>query len=119
MKRTAIYCIVYITLLTVTTPAICLLTESADEQHENQKRYAVAALPLYAGVAVSPWVWAALIAAYGVAALYEYSVSRTSSDSHSCANNRGWCRDPCQSHEYIDHYNTPVCGNLTCCRTRI
>ncbi|XP_060591714.1 big defensin-like [Ruditapes philippinarum] len=119
MERGTLYCIFYIILLTGTTPALCINKVEQEKETNNQKRFGVAAIPVYAGATVSPWVWAALIAAYGAAELYKYSVSKTSSDSHSCANNRGWCRDTCFSHEYIDHYHTPVCGNYYCCRSEI
>ncbi|XP_060585392.1 big defensin-like [Ruditapes philippinarum] len=119
MAKSLIYCIFYIVLLTGTTPALCLNKLEQEKETNNQKRFAVAAIPVYAGAAVSPWVWAALIVAYGAAELYKYSVTRTSSDSHSCDGNNGWCRDTCENHEYIDDRHTPVCGNYYCCKSRI
>jgi hypothetical protein len=77
MAKSTIYCIFYIVLLTGTTPALCLNKLEQEKETNNQKRFAVAAIPVYAGAAVSPWVWAALIVAYGAAELYKYSVTRT------------------------------------------
>nr|WGT93825.1 big defensin [Meretrix meretrix] len=117
METVKCYCIFYIFLLTMTGPALCLKLETEENSYGGQKRQlAVAPIAVYAGAAVSPWLWVALIAAYGAAALTQYHVTKTSSDSHSCANNRGWCRSTCFSHEYIDWAHTAVCGNYHCCR---
>ncbi|KAL3847111.1 hypothetical protein ACJMK2_018041 [Sinanodonta woodiana] len=74
--------------------------------------------PVYMAAVVSPQVYAALLAMYGLAILIQYGVKKASSDSHSCANNRGWCRQYCFSHEYEDRYNSAVCGSYQCCRPK-
>ncbi|KAL3847110.1 hypothetical protein ACJMK2_018040 [Sinanodonta woodiana] len=66
--------------------------------------------PVYMMAIVSPQVYAVLLATYGVR-----SSKRASSDSHSCANSRGWCRQPCFSHEYVDRISSVVCGRYKCC----
>ncbi|XP_045163379.2 big defensin-like [Mercenaria mercenaria] len=127
MDTRKVYCVLYILLLTMTTPALCVqqqveekLLAQQEPNHDSQVRerrsVAVGPLALYAGVAVSPWVWVALVAAYGLSMVLRYGVRRTNSDSHSCANNRGWCRPSCFSHEYIDWLNSAVCGGYNCCR---
>jgi hypothetical protein len=57
----------------MTVPALCANSKKDKQVHEDKRQ--VAALPLYAGLAVSPWVWAALVAAYGVAKLVQYGIT--------------------------------------------
>ncbi|XP_052273555.1 big defensin-like isoform X2 [Dreissena polymorpha] len=118
MNTQGFYCVFYILLLTMTVPSLCAheALEDAPDREKRDMGFAVAPIAVYAGAAVSPWVWAALVAAYGLAALHKYHVSRTSSDNHSCANNRGWCRKKCWDHERIDRYHSDVCGKYYCCR---
>ncbi|KAH3844928.1 hypothetical protein DPMN_087194 [Dreissena polymorpha] len=92
MNTQGFYCVFYILLLTITVPSLCA-HEALEDAPDREKRYmgfAKAPIAVYARAAVSPWVWAALVAAYGLAALHK--VSRTSSDNHSCAYNRGWSK---------------------------
>ncbi|XP_052769955.1 big defensin-like [Mya arenaria] len=117
MESKKVYSLFYLLLLTITAPMLAVArSEDKRDVDDERRQIAVAPLAVYAGVAVSPWVWAAILAAYGIAELTKYNVSKTSSDSHSCANNRGWCRSSCFSHEYIDSWNSAVCGNYDCCR---
>ncbi|KAL3847898.1 hypothetical protein ACJMK2_018789 [Sinanodonta woodiana] len=88
-----------------------------EEIHVRHKRQL--ALPaVYVGAIVSPYVYVGLLAIYGAALLLSNKVQKASSDNHSCANNRGWCRKSCDKHEYVDWVHTPVCGDYFCCRPR-
>ncbi|KAH3695875.1 big defensin-like [Dreissena polymorpha] len=123
MDAKAFYCVFYIFLLTMTVPSLCIretLEDTARDHEVRDKRQlqAVGPIAAYAGIAVSPWVWAALLAVYGLTLLNQYRVSRTSNDDHACAGNRGWCRSSCRSYEYIDNYHSAVCGRYKCCRSR-
>ncbi|XP_052768094.1 big defensin-like [Mya arenaria] len=91
---------------------------TANVKLNNAAPVVVVPIAVYAGAAVSPWVWAALVAVYGAATLAVYRVTRTSSDNHSCGGNRGYCRWSCRSNEYVNEYHSAVCGNYKCCFVR-
>ncbi|XP_062576901.1 big defensin-like [Saccostrea cucullata] len=40
-------------------------------------------------------------------------------DSHSCANNWGWCRRRCFRIERVNWYYSGVCGSYYCCISTI
>nr|AEE92787.1 big defensin 2 [Crassostrea gigas] len=118
MERKSFLSAIFIVLLV--SPASIMAKTFEEVNDTRNKRQAQALLPIasYAGLAVSPPVFAALVTAYGVYALYRYNIRRENSvhDSHSCANNRGWCRPTCYSYEYTDWFNNDVCGSYRCCR---
>lgn len=119
MDRKSCFCIFFIVLLI--SPGLILAKTMKDLRESKNKRQAQALLPLsyYTGITVSAPVFAALVAAYGIYAVTKYAIKKatTRNDSHSCANNRGWCRRSCFNHEYIDWYHTDdVCGSFYCCR---
>lgn len=64
----------YTLLLTMTVPALCLHQKSEDNSHKDQRQ--VLALSAYAGLEVAPLVWAALVSAYGLAALALHNITR-------------------------------------------
>lgn len=124
MKRRSIMCGFFIVLLVSPAP---ILTETFEDMKETRsKRQAQALLPLasYAGLTVAAPLFAALVTAYGIYAVTKYAIkkaksntrTKNNSDSHSCANNRGWCRKTCFSHEHVDWPNNGVCGSYYCCR---
>lgn len=120
MERKSFLCVFFIVLLV--SPASMLAKTFEEENETRNKRQAQVLLPIasYAGLTVSAPLFAALVAAYGIYAVTRYAIRRRGiisyPDSHSCANNRGWCRQTCFSHEYIDWLNTGVCGSYRCCR---
>nr|AEE92771.1 big defensin 1 [Crassostrea gigas] len=125
MERKSFLSAIFIVLLV--SPA-SIMAKTLEEVNETRnKRQAQALLPIasYAGLTVSAPVFAALVTVYGAYALYRYNIRRRENsyqrirgdhDSHSCANNRGWCRPTCFSHEYTDWFNNDVCGSYRCCR---
>nr|AEK78068.1 big defensin [Ruditapes philippinarum] len=129
MDKRTIYFIFYVFLLTMTTPALCfkqqlekeLLTEEEQESVKlaRQRRQAVLPIAAYAGMAVAPYLFAALVATYGIYLVRQYNIRKKSGHNIPCANNRGWCRPTCFSHEYIDGYHSAICGGNSCCRSRI
>nr|AEP26934.1 big defensin [Sinohyriopsis cumingii] len=106
-------CLLFLVLL-LSPHNIMAAIEEMEVRHTRQ----VAIPPVFVGAVVSPYVFLALLAIYGAAVLISNGVQKASSDSHSCANNRGWCRLSCFSHEYVDWYNTAVCGYYKCCRPK-
>nr|WGF13402.1 big defensin 4 [Crassostrea gigas] len=118
MKRKSILSIFFVILLFSPAP---ILAETLEDMNETRnKRQAQVLLPLasYLGMTVAAPVFAALVTTYGIYAVTKYAIkkAKSNSDSHSCANNRGWCRKTCFSHEYIDWTNNAVCGSYNCCR---
>lgn len=121
MERKSFLSVFFIVLLV--SPASILAKTIKEEGETRNKRQAQILLPIasYAGLTVTAPVFAALVAAYGIYAVTRYAIRKRRivmySDSHSCANNRGWCRESCFSHEYTDWANTfGVCGSYFCCR---
>ncbi|XP_035674774.1 big defensin-like [Branchiostoma floridae] len=113
MEKKTGYCLFLLALLVPYT-VLGAIPKSAPPKKHREKRFAI---PLvYWGATVSPTVWAWLVGLAGAATVATAGIIRASSDSHSCANNRGWCRSSCFSHEYIDYYNSAVCGRYRCCR---
>ncbi|XP_060587316.1 big defensin-like [Ruditapes philippinarum] len=131
MDKRTVYFVFYVFLLTMTTPALCLKQQlekellTKEEQPSvklaRQSRQAQIALPIaaYAGMAVAPYVFVALVAAYGIHVVRQYNIRKKSGWSIPCANNRGWCRPTCRFYEYIDRYHSDICGGNSCCRSRI
>ena len=83
MDRKSVYCVFYIFLLMTITPAMCRRrTKSGQSERRSEKRQFAAALlpslPAIAGTAVVPWLFAALVAAYGISALVKYSITKDS-----------------------------------------
>lgn len=118
MKRKSILSVFFVILLVSPAP---ILAETLEDMNETRnKRQAQVLLPLasYAGMTVAAPLFAALVTAYGIYAVTKYAIkkAKSNSDSHSCANNRGWCRKTCFSHEQIDWANNAVCGSFNCCR---
>mmetsp|Transcript_39674 Transcript_39674/g.64360 ORF Transcript_39674/g.64360 Transcript_39674/m.64360 type:complete len:123 (-) Transcript_39674:90-458(-) len=120
MERKSFLCLFFVVLLISPAP---ILAETLEEVKETRNK---SLLPLasYAGMTVSAPLFAALVTAYGIYRVTRYAISRANSrtrtrnsDSHSCANNRGWCRAACFSHEYIDYWHSDVCGSYKCCRS--
>ncbi|WAR19851.1 hypothetical protein MAR_001689 [Mya arenaria] len=60
------YCALYLFLLTMT----------ANVKLNNAAPVVVVPIAVYAGAAVSPWVWAALVAVYGAATLAHPTITR-------------------------------------------
>ncbi|XP_052087159.1 big defensin-like [Mytilus californianus] len=116
MNKIAFLCLLYTMLLIIPGP---ILGKALAKTKVGKEKRTAALLPLasYAGMTVSAPVFLALVATYGIYAVISYAIrSRGDSDSHSCANNRGWCRRRCQSHEMVDLYHTDICGSYYCCR---
>nr|QXT26517.1 big defensin 2 [Mytilus coruscus] len=94
-----------------------VLGEVVAESKKEKRQAAILPLASYAGLTVSVPVFLASVAAYGI-----YSVinnrTRATTDNHSCAGNRGWCRSSCFSHEREDVFHSAVCGDYKCCRPR-
>nr|WGF13404.1 big defensin 6 [Crassostrea gigas] len=120
MARKLFQCIFFLVLLT--SPGLILANTMKDFKETENKRQVQALLPVaaYAGLAVPVPLFAGLVAAYGLVTVTTYAIKEVQShaqhDSHSCANNRGWCRETCFSREYIDGYHSDVCGSFKCCR---
>lgn len=121
------YCVFYVFLLMTITPAMCRVRAKAgqSEKRSEKRQFAAAllpALPSIAGTAVVPWLFAALVAVYGLAALREYAISEDWFEDkcypqNTCANNRGHCREwGCWSWEYPIWWLSDVCGGgCPCC----
>ncbi|XP_078667665.1 big defensin-like isoform X1 [Branchiostoma floridae x Branchiostoma belcheri] len=119
MEKKTAYCLMFLVLLVPYTALGAVLSRARPEKREKRAAFVVPAI--YWGATVSPAVWNWLLVTFGAAAVAAAAVSveRTSDrDSHSCANNRGWCRRTCFSHEYIDSWHSDVCGSYNCCRPR-
>ncbi|XP_052086086.1 big defensin-like [Mytilus californianus] len=112
MNRKAILCFLYTTLLIIPAP---ILGRVVAEKKEEKRNVGVLPIAAYAGTTVALPVFLALVAAYGVWAVVRYNI-RSRNESHSCANNRGWCRPYCFRKEYIDWYHSDICGSNKFCR---
>ena len=73
MEKNAILSSLFIFLLI----SPCQILAAAGNQQEENKRQALAIPAVYVGAVVSPAVWLSLLAAYGAAALYAASVSKS------------------------------------------
>ncbi|WAR19891.1 hypothetical protein MAR_001729 [Mya arenaria] len=74
MESKKVYSLFYLLLLTITAPMLAVArSEDKRDVDDERRQIAVAPLAVYAGVAVSPWVWAAILAAYGIAELTKYN----------------------------------------------
>ncbi|XP_063403169.1 big defensin-like isoform X1 [Mytilus trossulus] len=115
MDKITFMCLLYTMLLIIPGPILGLAL--AKTKAEDEKRQAQVLLPLasYAGLSVTGPLFLALVAAYGVYAVINYGI-KSDHDSHSCANNRGWCRAVCHSNEQVDNYHSDICGAYKCCR---
>ncbi|XP_076339389.1 big defensin-like [Tachypleus tridentatus] len=114
MKGNIGIAVFYMLLLLLPTDSI---GKKMEENLFRQKRNPL--IPaIYIGATVGPSVWAYLVALVGVAAVTAANIRRASSDNHSCAGNRGWCRSKCFRHEYVDSHHSAVCGRYFCCRPR-
>ncbi|XP_076339385.1 big defensin [Tachypleus tridentatus] len=117
MKGNIGIAVFYMLLLLLPTDSIGKKMEEEQEKLFRQKRNPL--IPaIYIGATVGPSVWAYLVALVGAAAVTAANIRRASSDNHSCAGNRGWCRSKCFRHEYVDTYYSAVCGRYFCCRSR-
>ncbi|VDI02218.1 Hypothetical predicted protein [Mytilus galloprovincialis] len=117
MNKMAFLSLVYTILLIIPGPILGkTLTKTKVGKEKRQAAAALLPLASYAGMTVSAPVFLALEATYGIYAVIRYAIrSRGDSDSHTCANNRGWCRRRCQSHEIVDWYHSDICGSYKCC----
>nr|Q86QN6.1 RecName: Full=Big defensin; AltName: Full=Defensin; Flags: Precursor [Branchiostoma belcheri]AAO18674.1 defensin [Branchiostoma belcheri tsingtauense] len=116
MEKKTAYCLLFLVLLVPYTALGAVLKRAPAKK---EKRAVPLAVPLvYWGASVSPAVWNWLLVTFGAAAVAAAAVTVSDNDSHSCANNRGWCRSRCFSHEYIDSWHSDVCGSYDCCRPR-
>lgn len=126
MKAKSFMCVFFIVLLVSPAPILAKTFEEVNEKRNKRQAQVLLPIASYAGLTVSAPVFAALVAAYGIYTVTRYAIRRANSyprytsdpDSHSCANNRGWCRNFCFFHEYIDWPNNGVCGSYNCCRPR-
>ena len=83
MDRKYGYCVFYVFLLMTITPAMCHRRAKAgqSEKRSEKRQFAAAllpALPSIAGTAVVPWLFVALVAVYGTAALVRYAITENS-----------------------------------------
>ena len=79
MDMKYVYCVFYVFLLMTITPAMCRVRAKAgqSEKRTEKRQFATAFLPALssiAGTAVVPWLFAALVAVYGLAKLREYAI---------------------------------------------
>ncbi|XP_078659533.1 big defensin-like [Branchiostoma floridae x Branchiostoma belcheri] len=117
MEKKTAYCMLFLVLLVPYT-TLGAVRERAPQKPKKEPRVVPA---IFIGAAVSPLVYQALVFTFGAAAVAAAGVAISnalSGISASCANNRGWCRPSCFSHEEVSWWNTPVClGNFCCVPT--
>ncbi|XP_065921930.1 big defensin-like [Magallana gigas] len=113
----AFWCVFFIVLLV--SPASISAKTFIEVKRARNIPQAQVLLPIasYAGLTVSAPLFAALVAFYAITRCAIRNTRMMSDhDSHSRANNRGWCGEACFSDEYIDLANTGVCVSYRCCR---
>ncbi|XP_033753528.1 big defensin-like [Pecten maximus] len=107
-------------LMAIVCPAYSASVPERDRSREKR------AIPLmYVGQIVAPYVFRALVAAYGAAVVAAAGVKLSKSisssrdnDNHSCRGNSGWCRSSCYRREREYRGNLGVCGSYKCCVTK-
>ena len=62
----------------MTVPSMCLRNKEEANTRDDKRQFAVAAtIGVYAFEAVSPWEYAAIVAAFGAGAVISHSVTKT------------------------------------------
>ena len=95
------------------------MTKYETEEENRDKRAAVLVIPAYLiGKAVVQTVFWGLVAMYGLYKVRQAGITIKANDSHTCYQNRGWCRPRCFRHEREISWENGVCGFNRCCYSR-